>query len=285
MTHPTFICLGAQKAGTDWVYDQFGSHEDFWMHPIKEIAFFDTNFGARRIAKAERQLGWRLEKHGKGAADYTHEISFLLRMLHGKSKPWNGDFRAYFNLFENKPGKTYDCTPGYCRIDLGMAEKMYKGMPDTKFMLCVRDPVDRLWSQSLMHVRLKRGPHHPTESLDAFREFADHKASKSLSFLSQAIKIWQAVDTEKRFKVFNFDGLKADADKYRNSMARFVGANPKKFGLEANFNKKSKQPGKTNIPDEYRVWAAKYFDEEYKKLAQLMGGSAVDWKKNNDTYL
>jgi len=255
------------------------------MHPIKEIAFFDTNFGTRRIAKAERQLGWRLEKHGKGAGDYTHEIAFLLRMLHGKSKPWNGDFRAYFNLFENKPGKTFDCTPGYCRIEADMAQEMYNQMPDTKFMLCVRDPSERLWSQALMHVRLARGPHTPTTSLDDFQVFATHKGARSLSFLSTAIKVWNNVDTEGRFKVFNFDGLKQDADAYRTSMAEFVGADPEKFGIEAGFNKKSKQPGKTEMPDEFRAWSAQFFREEYDALEGLMGGKAIEWRKRNDTYL
>ena len=38
---PDFLCIGAQKAGTHWLYDQLQHHDDFWMPPIKELHFFD----------------------------------------------------------------------------------------------------------------------------------------------------------------------------------------------------------------------------------------------------
>ncbi len=40
-TCPDFLCVGAQKAGTTWLYQQLDSHPDFWMPPIKELHYFD----------------------------------------------------------------------------------------------------------------------------------------------------------------------------------------------------------------------------------------------------
>jgi len=52
---PDFICIGAQKAGTQWLYDQVQHHADFWMPPIKEFHYFD-----RRSARGERaERLWR----------------------------------------------------------------------------------------------------------------------------------------------------------------------------------------------------------------------------------
>ena len=31
-----FVCVGAQKGGTRWLYDQIQLHPDFWMPPVKE---------------------------------------------------------------------------------------------------------------------------------------------------------------------------------------------------------------------------------------------------------
>jgi hypothetical protein len=41
---PDFICVGLQKAGTRWLYQQLRGHRDFWMPPIKELNFLNGNF-------------------------------------------------------------------------------------------------------------------------------------------------------------------------------------------------------------------------------------------------
>jgi hypothetical protein len=38
---PDFLCVGAQKAGTSWLYRQLEPHPDFWMPPVKELHYFD----------------------------------------------------------------------------------------------------------------------------------------------------------------------------------------------------------------------------------------------------
>ena len=34
---PDFLCVGAQKGGTSWLYRQLEAHPDFWMPPVKEL--------------------------------------------------------------------------------------------------------------------------------------------------------------------------------------------------------------------------------------------------------
>src|SRR5215471_4218872 len=38
---PDFLCVGAQKAGTSWLYQQLEPHPDFWMPPLKELHYLD----------------------------------------------------------------------------------------------------------------------------------------------------------------------------------------------------------------------------------------------------
>ena len=40
MTLPHFLCIGAQKAGTTWLYHNLRSHPAVWMPPLKEIFYF-----------------------------------------------------------------------------------------------------------------------------------------------------------------------------------------------------------------------------------------------------
>src|SRR5438094_376898 len=37
---PDFLCVGAHKGGTTWLYQQLDSHPDFWMPPVKELHYF-----------------------------------------------------------------------------------------------------------------------------------------------------------------------------------------------------------------------------------------------------
>src|SRR5215471_17299234 len=48
---PDFLCVGAHKAGTTWLYRQLDSHPDFWMPPVKELHYFDQ---LSRVQRASR---------------------------------------------------------------------------------------------------------------------------------------------------------------------------------------------------------------------------------------
>ena len=39
---PDFLCVGAQKGGTSWLYRQLEPHPDFWMPPMKELHYLDN---------------------------------------------------------------------------------------------------------------------------------------------------------------------------------------------------------------------------------------------------
>ena len=278
MPGPHFICLGTQKAGTGWVYDQFEAHRDFWMPPMKEIGFFCGSYGEDRRPMAARKLGWMSEHHGRGKADYLPEIDFLLNYLHRRWRAGSLDFSAYFRLFDGRDGLSGDCTPEYALLKGRMVRAMYTQMPQTRFVLLLRDPIDRIWSQVQMNARLGRLSH-----LRATRDFADfqtmalHDLVAPYSRMSLTIRRWQEVDTEGRFKVFFFDDLRDDPEGFRASLAAHLQVDPEGFGLPAHLNRKAGQPGKRALPEEWRAWLAPHFAREYRQLAALVGGAAEGW--------
>src|SRR5438874_12032199 len=114
---PDFFCIGAQKGGTGWLYDQLRSHPDFWMPPMKEIHYFD------RLNKAaenppERSLPYartesdRFEIARTRARDdrdrgFLDEIDKLFRLR-------SIDLESYARLFAKKGTLlSGDITPGY----------------------------------------------------------------------------------------------------------------------------------------------------------------------------
>ena len=44
MPLPLFLCIGAQKAGTSWLFQQLTEHPALWLPTLKELHFFDHLF-------------------------------------------------------------------------------------------------------------------------------------------------------------------------------------------------------------------------------------------------
>lgn len=55
MVLPNLIYAGADKAGSTWLAQLLGSHPDIWVHPAKDLYFFDR-FHARGQSWYERQF-------------------------------------------------------------------------------------------------------------------------------------------------------------------------------------------------------------------------------------
>ena len=55
---PTFICVGAQRAGTTWLYHCLKEHPEIYMPEHKELRFFNYNYdnGMSHIVKTLRML-------------------------------------------------------------------------------------------------------------------------------------------------------------------------------------------------------------------------------------
>src|ERR1700758_1596004 len=49
---PDFLCVGAQKSGTSWLYRQLDLHPDFWIPPLKELHYFDELSRIPTVASA-----------------------------------------------------------------------------------------------------------------------------------------------------------------------------------------------------------------------------------------
>ena len=98
---PDFICIGAQKAGTTWLYENLNGHPDVWMPPVKEFHYFN------RVRANEALLGdWDMP-HPDGIYNRYIKQRFPpsltnIRWLkqyyrYGLSKKW------YLSLFDEKP--------------------------------------------------------------------------------------------------------------------------------------------------------------------------------------
>ena len=151
---PNFLGIGAQKAGTTWLYANLRLHPQIWMPPIKELHFLDCGrtplaqrlfSDAKRLKKARSYL--REQIWGLPAGGRLGEVAWALRYcLAPRTDAW------YRSLFPEIPGKmTGEISPGYAKLRGEAVGRIHRLMPDAKVIYLLRNPIERSWSYAVQH--------------------------------------------------------------------------------------------------------------------------------------
>ena len=265
---PDFFCIGAQKGGTSWLYDQLRAHPDFWMPPIKGLHYFESprDFWATRQRK--------LKKNSRG----DHDVRFFDAWERIYAKP-EIDFEGYAALFAPK-GELLsgDITPAYSTLQDEIIERVATHFPQLRVIFLARDPVERAWSQLSMLTRHGTTSPFKTDDRTAITQCLLRPDVLLRSSPSYIVARWRRHIHSSRFRVYFFDDLKADAVKLRQSIVEFLGADPQKRSgeLPANYNQKSRFD-KLPLTEEARSHIARFFETELKACATELGGAAKEW--------
>jgi hypothetical protein len=137
---PDLLCVGAQKAGTLWLYRQLEPHPDFWMPPVKELHYLDN-------------LN-RTKRHGEPRSKDERDACFLESIKDLRMRR-HIDLDSYGRLFRHKgPLLSGDISPTYSTLSDEIIERVVDHFPNLKVIFLARDPVERAWSQLSMGVHL-----------------------------------------------------------------------------------------------------------------------------------
>lgn len=278
---PDFICFGAQKGGTRWLFDQLDAHPGFWMPPIKELHYFNSPASRRHIAvKLARQaenLDALNRKRGKrNLRPLTRDdLRFVDLFLKLADQPMNAD--KYAKLFKGK-GQLLsgDITPGYSALDERRIGMIVERFPEARYLFIARDPVRRFWSQVGMHIHKKR----LAGSLTArqVKALLARKNYRSRSYQAETVELWRRMVPKDRFQLFFFDDLVENPADLRRRILAFIGADPEaeSGGLSADFNRK-KGKSSLKMPDSVRDILAECLADELQACARSFGGPAERW--------
>jgi Sulfotransferase family len=271
---PDFLCVGAQKAGTGWLYEQLRLHPDFWMPPLKELHYFDRQW---RSERAEKRAKGRVAAARKSARD-ERDLRFL-ESIETLSMVPEIDLNKYTELFSPKGGLlSGDITPGYSTLEDELIERIVRQFPDAKTIFLARDPVERAWSHLSMWVR--HGSIDPFASND-LEEITRHLLRPEVqlrSYPSRIVARWRRHVNPALFRLYFFDDLKRDPAGLRRSIISFLGGDPEKRSgnLSVGHNPKARLE-KLELTDKVRAHIAQFFKEELQACAAELGGPATEW--------
>ena len=239
-----FILAGAQKSGTTALHYFLSRHPDIAMGDQQEIHFFDND--ELFISEPDYE---QLHKHYPLLA---------LSKIAG------------------------DCTPSYMYHEPA-AERIFKYNPKIKFLVLLRNPVDRAFAHWNMQRFRNR---EPLDFFDAVREeqtrIAGAPATEARRF-AYVERGFYGRQLERMFKFFpreqvkvvKFEDFKANQRETVASILSFLGRKP----LRSIRNKdRNIVPYERAMNWEERVFLYNLFAEDIAKVEQLLGWNCSDWK-------
>jgi hypothetical protein len=261
---PDFLCVGAQKAGTSWLYRQLEPHPDFWMPPVKELHYLDN------LNRTKRQHPPR--SNDERDACFVESIKDLSMQSHL-------DLDRYGRLFCHKgPLLSGDISPAYSILSDEVIERVVDHFPNLKVVFLARDPVERAWSQLSMGIRLgvikKFDATNPEEVVCNLLI----PGVLARSHPSKIVARWKRYVRPENFRVYFFDDLKENPAELRRSILRFLGGDPDKpsGGLKPHDNNDAGRD-KLRLTAKVRDRIAQFFEHELKACAVELGGCAKSW--------
>lgn len=277
---PDFICIGAQKAGTGWLYEQLRGHPDFWMPPMKELHYFDRIVSGgnvqRSLAPARKEQD-RIRIARERVRDQTDKKfldQFEQLSAHGAL-----DLDGYAELFAGKGDSiTGDITPGYSTLNDDAIGKIVGRFNQARIIFMARDPVERAWSQLSMYVRRGLIDRFKAEDLDQITEHLKRPEFRARSYPSEIVRRWRRQVSPDRFAVYFFDDLKRDPVRLRASIITSLGGDPNQSSgeLPPDYNAKARKE-KLTLAESTRKHLADFFKDELRACATELGGPAADW--------
>jgi hypothetical protein len=261
---PDFLCIGAHKAGSTWLYQQLDSHPDFWMPPVKELHYFDQLSRVQRAGRPRRR---------------DERDSRFLEQLENLSAEPGINLKNYGRLFESTTRLiSGDISPNYSTLGEEVVRQIVEYFPNLKVIYLARDPVERLWSHLSMEVHYGQiQPFDPTNVNEVDRNLS-RRGMLLRSYPSTVVARWKRHVHAKQFRVYFFDDLQSDPAALRRSIVRFLGADPEKPSNRSpadynSWNRMEKLP----LTNEVRSHLAQFFKKELKTCAARLGGPAKNW--------
>lgn len=282
-----FLCIGAHKAGTTWLWSILRTHPHIWTAPLKELHYFDRslrylsssilaadNLFERLLSRAPHNCALRRDcrtQLGRAirAGDWPAARWYARYYLGARDDEW------YLSLFA-EGGKRVrgEITPAYSMLDPPDVARVQRVLPDAKIIFLLRNPIERAWS----HIRFEtmQGRFHGLEDLNRVRELIEHPGVIRRGDYVRTLELWESKFPPAQMFIGFFDELVAQPKHLLDKILAFLGLESGTLHLA--HNRRINASGALEMPAEVRVYLAKKYLPDLEKLGQRFGGHAERWR-------
>lgn len=300
---PDFICIGMQKSGTNWLYDQLNSHPSFTLPPVKELHFFDRGFNFERaypkfettvkraiaqdkVTQADFEFFRRAlltpsaRRQERAQIDFTSDRKNSIGKIE-KFAPDETSLKWYGELFRfvTADQLTGDITPAYSTLDENEVRQVFESFPDTKILLGIRRPVERVWSQICQGLR--RGDTFSSDDAvdpdQVYKLIMGNERFVERSFPSRIFERWEKFYGSKVHPYF-FEDLVENPVSLRGELLGIFGLEDQEesFTLAAESDRKSGNK-RLEMPSAVRDRLESLFEKEIDSLKARFPQARRHW--------
>jgi len=277
---PDFLGIGAQKAGTTWLYRNLQAHPEVWMPPIKELHYFDEKFEAeggfvsRLRGDRPSEVRWRRQIRARFRHPLerlsSQDLSWDLKYFFGRpGKEW------YASLFKPGSGKvTGEMTPDYAILENERVARVHELVPDAKIIFMMRNPVERPWSVTNMGLRIRGGSVEDMTTRNIRRQFEKGRVRRMTDYL-RTLDTWNAFYSEEQIFVGFLEDIHFFPEETLRNLYRFLGVDPSV--AKGVITQKIHSGSISKMPLRLARYLARSYREETERLEERFGGYAAFW--------
>ncbi len=281
---PDFIGIGAQKAGTSWLYTRLSEIPEFQLVPKKELHYFDRNRNYKSPNLLADDFIWNRfsnkEWRSKGIKAFVKLI--LKGQFDQLSWYWNHYMAKkytdewYLSLFDSLSGVKGEITPAYSMLVDSDIRRIKRVVPHVKLIFLLRNPIDRAWSHFRFdHPKLLGNNVAEEEIIEIALKFF-----KSEGFKKRTQYVETLENYRKHFKgqllVGFYDALMLDPIGLLQEITAYLGVecDVEKYCI---VNKAINVSKKSKMPDAVRNYLEEDCQEMMQLLSRDLGGYATNW--------
>ncbi|MGK7943275.1 MAG: sulfotransferase [Microcystaceae cyanobacterium] len=275
--NPYFIGIGAQKAGTSWLYKKLIRHPQIWITPVKEIHFFDRGPSCSpspftRLFEPRKALNKVYPAEIISAAKHgdIEKISWYCKFLFGYY-----DVNWYVDLFSTAKSHQIagEITPEYSILDREDIARISAINPDAKLIFLLRNPIDRTWSQ----LRFKnRKLSQKLISANEIISFIKEKRVTLRNDYERTLDNYLAYFDSSQILVGFYDAIIDNQSGLLTGITDFLGVSPfeeRLLNKEIYVNVSPSQ----SIPKEVKDYLVETYTPSIERMAKYLGSYAAKW--------
>ena len=279
-TFPDFLVIGAQKAGTTWLYRSLRTHPQVWMPREKELHYFDEKMrldgGLWSRLRGDRPADWRWRRQVRSRFKHFpknlkwEDVAWDLKYFLGRpNDEW------YASLFE--PGKDLfagETTPDYSILGKRTISHIREIMPGAKIVLMMRNPIERPWSVTDMGLRIM-GQSLEEVPEKEFHTRLDNQRVRLMTDYLRMLENWSKFFPEEQIFVGFLEDIHFYPEELLLKLYEFLGVDSSaKYRI---IRRKVHSGFQDTMPTKFAAYLANSYYDETRRLSESFGGYASFW--------
>ncbi len=286
---PDFLCIGAPKCGTTWLYKQLATHSGIWLPPIKELHYFDRRFPFPSVFNFPSQpMGLAGLWANQSRRVVLRALSQSMRPMYGCNPLWAlrylsaGHDDAWYRSLFSPAGERLagDLTTAYCALSAEAVAHIEQSYPQVKVLYLMRDPVQRAWSHAKMVLPLILDKPLEQVSEADYAAYLQRPEPQLHGDYCRTLAVWEQALPAERLHIDFYDRLSSAPATMLKDIWRFLGVtapaplSEQRLGERVNA---SRRASGGDIPPAIGAQLARHYLPDLELLAARFGEPVSEW--------